>query len=125
MNYLLSVVISEVVRDNFLLVADWTVDLIFQINLLTNEINAIPLGDSGYLMGVLYDAENNKLIWSEFFDGQVYSMNVDGTDRKVVADIGLYVNKNIVIAISLVRCAKYKNISYCGLKVNDSMNIYA
>ncbi|XP_060608038.1 low-density lipoprotein receptor-related protein 6-like [Ruditapes philippinarum] len=81
-------VCEQVVRDNFLLVADWTVDLIFQIDLLTNEINAIPLGDSGYLMGVLYDAENNKLIWSEFFDGQVYSMNEDGTDRKVVSDIG-------------------------------------
>lgn len=86
----ISYVISSlvVVNDNFALVADWTNQEIFQIDLDTQEVHAVSgKGDIGFT-GVHYDDVREKVIAGQLYESEMVSFNLNGSNRQVFADSG-------------------------------------
>lgn len=79
---------SSVVTDNFLIVSDWTYDMLHQIDLSTGDVHAISTPEAEFYMGVFYDRITKKVVWSQYYDTRVFSANLDGTDVQVLADLG-------------------------------------
>ncbi|XP_045191660.2 prolow-density lipoprotein receptor-related protein 1-like [Mercenaria mercenaria] len=80
--------ISTVTDDDFLLVSDWTNEALFQIDLKTDKINAIPKEQNDEFMGVYFDSDTKKVIWAEYYSSEINSANLNGTDFKILADLG-------------------------------------
>ncbi|XP_053402894.1 low-density lipoprotein receptor-related protein 2-like [Mercenaria mercenaria] len=82
---------SNFVEDSFLLVADWTNNELLQINLENGNISAMPNSDNDDYRGVFIDVDTKKIIWSENYDHNIYTANLNGTDQQILTDIGYYV----------------------------------
>lgn len=39
-------------------------------------------------MGVFFDSDKKKMVWAYFRDEIVYSANINGSDRQILADLG-------------------------------------
>ncbi|XP_060607265.1 low-density lipoprotein receptor-related protein 2-like, partial [Ruditapes philippinarum] len=76
------------VDDNFLLVTDWSIEEILQIDNLTNEVHVVPGDEDAEYMGIFVDQKKKRMIWAHYFDEEVVSANFNGSDRKVIADLG-------------------------------------
>ncbi|XP_053384765.1 low-density lipoprotein receptor-related protein 6-like [Mercenaria mercenaria] len=79
---------SDVVKDNFILVSDWTHNALRQIDLQTNEINSIMNREHTAYMGVYFDSNSKRIIWSEYFRSEIFSSELDGSDQKIIGDLG-------------------------------------
>ncbi|XP_053402386.1 low-density lipoprotein receptor-related protein 2-like isoform X2 [Mercenaria mercenaria] len=80
--------ISTIVDNNFLLVADWTNNELLQISLENGNISAMPNFDNDDYKGVFIDVDTKKIIWSENYDHNIYTANLNGTDQQILTDIG-------------------------------------
>ncbi|XP_060607013.1 prolow-density lipoprotein receptor-related protein 1-like isoform X2 [Ruditapes philippinarum] len=79
---------SDVVTDDFILFTEWTSAALHQINLRTNEINAVINQENDFYLGVYFDPNSKKIIWSEYQKTTIFSSNLDGSDKKVIGDLG-------------------------------------
>ncbi|XP_053387383.1 low-density lipoprotein receptor-related protein 1-like isoform X2 [Mercenaria mercenaria] len=79
---------STIVDDNFLLVADWTNNELLQISLENGNISAVRNPDNDNYRGVFIDVDTKKIIWSENYDNNIYSANLDGTNQRILRYIG-------------------------------------
>ncbi|KAL4234296.1 Low-density lipoprotein receptor-related protein 1B [Mactra antiquata] len=79
---------STPLEDNFLIFLDWTTDEILQFDLNNFSLYAIPVRESYLYMGIFLDQETKRLIWSVYYESEVFSSRLDGYDTKLVADIG-------------------------------------
>jgi hypothetical protein len=78
----------DVVTDDFILFTEWTSAALHQINLRTNEINAVINQENDFYLGVYFDPNSKKIIWSEYQKTTIFSSNLDGSDKKVIGDLG-------------------------------------
>ena len=79
----------ELVEDNFVLVVDWTNDIMYQVNLLQpDQIAAFPSPLDGTFIGILYNPLDKKVYWTEYYDSKIYSAKLDGSDFNTLVDIG-------------------------------------
>ncbi|XP_053402898.1 low-density lipoprotein receptor-related protein 4-like [Mercenaria mercenaria] len=79
---------SDVVMDNFILVSDWTHNALRQIDLQTHEINSIMNRENTAYIGVYFDSNMKRIIWSEYFRSEIFSSKLDGSDQKIIGDLG-------------------------------------
>ncbi|XP_053402389.1 low-density lipoprotein receptor-related protein 4-like [Mercenaria mercenaria] len=79
---------SDVATDNFILVSDWTHNTLNQIHLQTQEINAIVNMDNDIYMGVYFDTNTKRIIWSEYKQSTISSSELDGSDQQTIGNIG-------------------------------------
>jgi hypothetical protein len=100
--------ILDNVDDNFLLVTDWSIEEILQIDNLTNDIHVVPGDKNAEYMGIFVDQKKKRMIWAHYFDEEIVSANFNGSDRKVIADLGIFYIPYTVIFFS-VSSIKYLN----------------
>ncbi|KAK3604525.1 hypothetical protein CHS0354_000347 [Potamilus streckersoni] len=74
-------------NNNFLLVSDFTNDMIYQLSLDTNDVQAI---DSRIRnpTGVAYDHTRKRVVWGSTEDNAIFSVSVNGTDETCLFSTG-------------------------------------
>ena len=78
---------SEMVQDNFLLIADSTKRGIFQIDLSAGSVWKIPLVRQKRPIAVAFDPLDSKIYWTDVREKLIQSSNLDGTSLKVVRSL--------------------------------------
>lgn len=67
---------------------DLTNNELLQVNLETDETTVFPDMENGYYRGVYFDRQTKRVLWTELYDKNIYSANLNGTDRRILSDIG-------------------------------------
>ena len=91
--------------NNKLYVSDSTAQQIVTIDLQTKYLKKIV--SSRHPVGIIIDYENNKIIWIDRRDKNIYNANLDGSQKKILIDFNpsdnkAYVSINYALAIDTI-----------------------
>ncbi|KAK3604528.1 hypothetical protein CHS0354_000350 [Potamilus streckersoni] len=107
---------SAPVSNNFLLVSDWTHDMIYQLSLDTNDVQAIDINTIRDPTGVAYDHTRKTVVWGSSADQKIFSVGINGTDEMILFQTGnIYKTYPDRLAIDF----STRNIYYTAVGVNE------
>ena len=75
---------------NFALVADWTNNRMYLVDLVTGTFHGIATLTTLNPTAVLYDPDKEQVIWSSVGRGAVLAVNINGTNEHVLGTVGEY-----------------------------------
>ncbi|KAK3600729.1 hypothetical protein CHS0354_017015 [Potamilus streckersoni] len=114
---------SDPIKDNFMLVTDFTHNAIYQISLTDQSVQGIKTQDTTVLTGVAYSPVNDLVIWgTEEFE--LYIMHLNGTGKKMlsisVAECKLYYARRFAVDYSTgnIYCTGFICMDVEGATVN-------
>lgn len=70
---------------------DLTNNELLQVNLETDETTVFPDMENGYYKGVYFDPQTKRVHWTELYDRNIYSANLNGTDRRTDFGTALFI----------------------------------
>ncbi|KAK3604531.1 hypothetical protein CHS0354_000353 [Potamilus streckersoni] len=79
---------SSPVYNNFLLVSDWTNDMIYQLSLETNDVQAVDVKKIKDPTGVAYDYIRKTVIWGSSNLQQILSVNINASIEMLLFPTG-------------------------------------
>ncbi|KAL3858577.1 hypothetical protein ACJMK2_008853 [Sinanodonta woodiana] len=112
---------SNPVLNNFLLVSDWTHDMIYQLALDTNDIDvqAVDIKEILDPSGIAYDYTRRMVIWGSSTKQQIHTKSLDDFSEKVLFPSG---DRYSVHPDRFAIDFSTGNIYYTAVSVNESAN---